>query len=168
MTGIVLVEYAEASDEANRDSRPTRQDHRDWHRAVLLVAAVIIGLSLVLSVRDDGKVALIGLSNWPLPETCGLRSTLGINCPGCGLTRSFVYLAHGEWQRSLAIHRIGWLVAVFFVLQIPYRWLALRQPQWTLSSAWAVGVVTFFSVALFGNWIYNLLNVMPSTFGFTN
>ena len=161
----MLVESVETSVESHHDDQRSQQDRRDWHRAMLLVAVVIIGLSLVLSVRDDGKVALIGLSDWPLPETCGLRSTFGISCPGCGLTRSFVYLAHGDWQRSVAIHRIGWLLALFFALQIPYRWLALRRPGWTLSSNWAIGVATVFTVALIGNWIFNLVNTGPLSFG---
>lgn len=159
------MESVETSVESHHDDQRSQQDRRDWHRAMLLVAVVIIGLSLVLSVRDDGKVALIGLSDWPLPETCGLRSTFGISCPGCGLTRSFVYLAHGDWQRSVAIHRIGWLLALFFALQIPYRWLALRRPGWTLSSNWAIGVATVFTVALIGNWIFNLVNTGPLSFG---
>jgi hypothetical protein len=32
-------------------------------------------------------------------------------CPGCGLTRSIIELAHGNLESSLASHRLGLLLA---------------------------------------------------------
>jgi hypothetical protein len=41
------------------------------------------------------------------------------------LTRSFVHLAHGNIPASLAVHPLGWLVALFIAAQLPYRLWAL-------------------------------------------
>jgi len=50
-----------------------------------------------------------------------MRRMTGINCPGCGLTRSFISLAHGDVRSSWLYNPAGvfWFVAV--ALQIPYR-----------------------------------------------
>jgi hypothetical protein len=41
------------------------------------------------------------------------------------LTRSFVALANGDFRQSLRFNRVGWLVALAVVAQIPYRLFVL-------------------------------------------
>jgi hypothetical protein len=86
------------------------------------------------------------------------QSLFHVSCPGCGLTRSFVYLAQGDLQSSLRMHRIGWLMALAVLLQIPYRIASLAMPGREV-----LGVVfpTIFGqvliTLLIGNWIFNLV-----------
>jgi hypothetical protein len=47
-----------------------------------------------------GVAALVGVSLWE----CPVRHTLGIPCPGCGLSRATGTLLHGDWQTSLTYH----------------------------------------------------------------
>ena len=98
---------------------------RGHHRTMLYVALAIVALALLLEVRADQRVAFSFLPEYPLPETCQSRSLLGVDCPGCGLTRSLVFLAHGRLRESAALHPLGWLMAAVIVLQIPYRLVAL-------------------------------------------
>jgi hypothetical protein len=35
---------------------------------------------------------------------CPLKATLGIACPGCGLTRAIVLLAGGKWLAAVQLH----------------------------------------------------------------
>lgn len=79
------------------------------------------------------------------------------DCPGCGLTRSFIYLAHGDWRGSVAVHRFGWLLALGVVLQIPYRMLVLWKPALALGPVWTVTIFSGVAVLLAANWIYNMV-----------
>lgn len=95
------------------------------HREILFISTVVLVLALVLEVRADQRVFFRGYPEWPLPETCLSRSWLHIECPGCGLTRSIVHLAHCQWGESWRMHRLGWLLALTIGGQIPYRLVAL-------------------------------------------
>ncbi|MEZ6060368.1 MAG: DUF2752 domain-containing protein [Planctomycetaceae bacterium] len=98
-----------------------------YHRLMCFSAIVVLALALVLQVRPDQRVALVFLPNVPLPEICFSRSMIGVVCPACGLTRSFIRLAHGQFTASLRENRIGWLPAAAVLFQIPYRLYMLRQ-----------------------------------------
>lgn len=130
---------------------------RKWHRQVLATSIVIIVLAMVLQVRSDQRVFVSGASAVPIPETCGMKIMFGHPCPGCGLTRSFIHLAHGDWRSSLAIHRIGWLLALLVVCQIPYRLLALWKPELTVGPVWVWIIGAALVIALTVNWVYNLI-----------
>jgi Protein of unknown function (DUF2752) len=43
------------------------------------------------------------------PVVCPFRLMTGLPCPGCGLTRSWVYLAHGQWGDALAANPFGFV-----------------------------------------------------------
>lgn len=101
-------------------------DYALYHAILLAIAIGVLVVACLLQVRPDQRVALSGWPDWPFPETCQSKVTFGVPCPGCGLTRSFVYLAHGNLAASLAVHPIGWLIALFVAAQIPYRFWALR------------------------------------------
>jgi hypothetical protein len=51
-----------------------------------------------------------------IPSICPFYEMTGLPCPGCGLTRAFVCLGHGDWRTSLHWHPIGWLVYGIFLL----------------------------------------------------
>jgi len=48
---------------------------------------------------------------------CGVRFFLGIDCPGCGLTRAFVSLVHGHLRRSIDFNPFGVVIAVWLSYQ---------------------------------------------------
>jgi len=53
------------------------------------------------------------------PVICPFRRLTGLPCPGCGLTRSFVYLVHGWWRDALLANPFGpVLVALVLALSV--------------------------------------------------
>lgn len=51
---------------------------------------------------------LPGVDRIPL---CAVRTFLGVECPGCGLTRSFGALVHGHLRSSIDLHPLGIVIA---------------------------------------------------------
>ena len=85
-------------------------------RARASAAGAWAALSAVLA----GSVLLplpgAGGSIGHLPSVCPFYNLTGLPCPGCGLTRAFVCLGHGQWLESLHWHPLGWLVYGVFLL----------------------------------------------------
>jgi hypothetical protein len=156
-SSIPLATLVEDSD-VNRELYWRRRRH--W--TMLWIATAVVILSFLLQVRSEKQVAFVGLQDYPLPPTCMSESLFGVRCPGCGLTRSFVYFAHGQWRESLAMHRLGWLMVVAVLLQFPYRLLGLRHPEgMPLKEEIPVWFGRFLIFALIANWLFDMLGPGP-------
>ena len=126
-----------------------------FHWALLIVCGGVLLLAALLSVRGGTQVGLPGLPI-PVPELCMSRRIFGIDCPGCGLTRCFVSLAHGDLRSAWRYNPAGvWLFAIV-AFQVPFRVLQLwrisrGRPEITLSrtAQLALGV---FAAALLAQW----------------
>jgi hypothetical protein len=96
------------------------------HWVLLVLSAAILVLSFVLRVGEGDRV-VIPLLEITLPGVCSYKQLLGIDCPGCGLTRSFISLAHLDLVRAWFYNPAG--VYLFFVVlfQVPYRWYQLHR-----------------------------------------
>lgn len=131
---------------------------RAHHWLVLVLSVLAMILSFVLHLRPDGALAVPGLDR-AIPGVCMSQRMLGVSCPGCGLTRSFVTLAHGRVDLAFAFHRMGPIVFLVVALQPPYRLAALRTPGpkrgvlWTTIPRWTCyGLLAL----LAGNWLTTL------------
>ncbi len=71
------------------------------------VALLLVGIA----VAQEGLVAL-GLPGWQ----CPVRGTLGIPCPGCGLSRAILLLLKGDWRAALSTHAFAPVFLVGFAL----------------------------------------------------
>lgn len=107
-------------------------------------AAIAVAAALDPAVVADG------------PVICPFRLLSGLPCPGCGLTRSWVYLMHGHWSDAVAANPFGILSLLSVVAVIVAVVVALvrRQPVpelgrftrhrlvWVVLAGWvAFGVV---------------------------
>ncbi len=127
------------------------------HWTMLCVATVVVIASLLLRFRDGDHLAPFGLSSLTLPPLCGSQAIFGVECPGCGLTRSFVALARGDLTGSFRYHHLGWLMALAVLVQFPYRACGL----WELRSKiverrWPNWFGTALIALLIGNWLGKL------------
>jgi hypothetical protein len=118
------------------------------------VACVIVGSALVFRVPSNDRVELAGLDGVPMPSMCLSKSMFGIDCPGCGLTRSLLCFFQGDFANSLALHRVGWIMAVAVVLQFPYRiWALVRKQDYPLGKRFPEVFGFILIVLLIGNWL---------------
>jgi hypothetical protein len=137
-----------------------RQRHQlhERHWTMLVISLLVIILSVTLRLNPSGTVGAAWLPISSLPPLCGSRALLGVECPGCGLTRSFVALGNGDWRESLRMHRVGWLLAAAVVLQIPYRAYSLWELRRRLPQrSWPNWFGRLLIAALLVNWFAKAL-----------
>ena len=90
-----------------------------FHWVLLGISAGVLLLAFVLNTRETTVV--VPFLNRPLPELCTLRRLTGLSCPGCGLTRCFIALAHGDLAAAWQLNPAGiWLFAIV-TAQLPWR-----------------------------------------------
>ena len=129
------------------------------HRLMLVVVTIVVALSFLLQVRPDQRVEFRWWPDLPLPHLCISRTAFGVECPGCGLTRSFIHLAGGRWRESFEIHRVGWVLALAVLAQFPYRLYRIWHDRHTQPSnsrfpmLFGNGLV----VLLIANWLADII-----------
>jgi hypothetical protein len=128
-----------------------------FHVSVLCATAIVAALSFSLEVRPGERIAFSVLPEHLLPHTCYSRVLFGVRCPGCGLTRSFVHLAHGQWRAAWQVHRLGWLLAAIVAIQFPYRAaLVLGCERCVLGPRFAIWIGIAVIALLVANWCWQL------------
>ena len=143
--------------------------YRSGHRLMIRVALAVIALSAVLRVTaDDTAIEMPGSPGTRLPPICALKAFTGVRCPGCGLTRSFVAMAHGQVRRAARLHGVGPPLFVLLALQIPYRSYMLRRadsapsPRPARLSRWLGWA---FLAAFLVHWAVALAEDLPTVWG---
>lgn len=130
----------------------SRRLFRDWANrwGVFLILTGILTAGWWLSIG--------GLPSW---SACPLKKLSGWDCPGCGLTRSFLSMARGDWSGAFQFNAAGpALYAVFFMA-----WLMQLLPEgnrfkiWLLT-LWKKGqrpVSLVIVLLLIGQWVIKTL-----------
>lgn len=97
---------------------------------------------VVLLIAAISLVGLVVARLWPLASvdsgepTCLLRIFTGLPCPGCGMTRSWVHLAHGDVLTAFEYNLfgpIGMVVAAGIVAYVGVALARRRPPERILS-----------------------------------
>jgi hypothetical protein len=91
------------------------------HVAILAVCAAVIGLAAILQPSPE----VVKLFGHAVPPLCLWKAITGVPCPGCGMTRSFAFLAHGDLVEAIEMNAFGPVMFVLVASQIPYRALRL-------------------------------------------
>jgi hypothetical protein len=63
----------------------------------------------------------VSIGSFPLPELCLWKQWWGVDCPGCGLTRSFISMAHFRLADAFRFHPVGPFLFAVGLAQFPYR-----------------------------------------------
>ena len=92
---------------------------------LFLVCGGIIAASMILSPTD----AVVSLWGFEIPELCMWRRLTGLGCPGCGMTRSFTYMGHGQIVDAFRLHKLGPILYTLIAVQIPLRMVRIWQSR---------------------------------------
>ena len=132
------------------------------HVTLLAVAAMVLAAAVILHVDAQGHVATPwNSSGSSLPPLCFFRRTLGIDCPGCGLTRCFVSAAHGNLAQAWSFHPAGVFMFGLLLAQFPYRTIQivrlLRGQEELPVMQWAPWLAGTIGVLLIGQWAVRMI-----------
>lgn len=105
--------------------------------AIGLLCAVVLVAAACLQLHGSDHVRLPGGSH-PLPDVCTYRRWTGKPCPGCGLTRSFIAMAHGDWKRAWQFHPFGALLFAYCGCQVAFRGMQIMRLRRGLAP-WQIG-----------------------------
>lgn len=133
-----------------------------FHRTLLLLCLAVVALSIVLSVHDRSRV-VVPVLGAPLPELCMLKRYANMGCPGCGMTRCFISLGHGDLAGAWSYNPAGlWFFAIV-LFQIPYRavqlWRIRRGLPELRTGRLAQISLGFLAVAMIGQWLLRVAGV---------
>jgi hypothetical protein len=135
---------------------------RPYHLMWLVASVVVLMLACSLRISDQHMIVVPGW-NVTIPRICSLQ-WLGLSCPACGLTRSFVACGHGQFDDAFRFHPAGPLWFAAAIGQIPFRWTALRRPEFPRTSACrrlANVLMPLLMSALFAGWLCRLAGIVP-------
>jgi hypothetical protein len=134
------------------DNATTAATRRRYHWAWLLFALVVLAVATALQVPQES----VTIAGAPLPEICLSRRLFGLDCPGCGLTRSVVSLAHGQVARAWRFNPAGLLWFAALLWQLPYRavqlYLLRAGRQLVFRRGLGEGVLLFLMLACIVQW----------------
>jgi hypothetical protein len=128
---------------------------RSTHWTYVVLFALMLTVPFFLEVSPTGHVH-VEMAGKRLPPLCLSKALFRVDCPGCGLTRSFALATHLRFIESLRMHRVGLLLYAFFAIQMVVRILALRrhpalETRWFRSANYHATVTMI--LLLLGNWI---------------
>ncbi len=122
-----------------------------WIIAGLIMALVVARL---LPLPQNGTIG-------GLPSVCIFKNITGLPCPGCGLTRSVVYSAHGQWQQAITYHPFGPLFLAGVVLALVPAVISLRRPLNLYQTRAASILLTIAATAILILWVVRLSGIWP-------
>jgi hypothetical protein len=81
------------------------QSGSTWHGEAAGAVGLAAGSAAALAIAC--VVSPAAVENGPV--ICPFRLATGLPCPGCGLTRSWVFIAHGDFGEAVRANPFGYL-----------------------------------------------------------
>jgi hypothetical protein len=122
------------------------------NRRVTVVLAIVTAVQVLLA-----KTASVA---WQ----CPVKSTLGVECPACGLTRAMVLFAQGHWKAAIDLHAFAplFLCAGFFLVVssiLPARFQQKIADQIEAFERHS-GIVGLLMLSILTYWILRIINLI--------
>ena len=111
---------------AETGPRPYKGIYTSWwfgHLLLFVLCGAVIAAAALMEPSTE-NLTLFGVE---VPMVCGWRRLTGWRCLGCGMTRSFTFLAHGHLLDAFRMNYAGPALFVLIASQPPYRLWKLVQ-----------------------------------------
>lgn len=132
-----------------------RPPDRKFHVVWLCLAGSVVLLSMVMQIRNSQEVN-VPFTQIPLPELCSFRRFTGMDCAGCGMTRCFISLGHGDLAGAWNYNPAGILLYAVVLFQLPFRawqlWRIRRGLPEVHLGQFAYGAMILFAVLMVAQW----------------
>lgn len=94
---------------------------KDRLRLVVILNLIIVSICTVLLVTRLEDL-------WDIP--CAIKATTGLSCPGCGMTRLVISLAHGEIYQAFRYNPFFFVtLPMLFILYIQQTYLYVKEQR---------------------------------------
>jgi uncharacterized protein DUF2752 len=90
--------------------------------------ALLASLALARGLASASPAA-VQVAGHELPVICPSRLLFGVNCPGCGMTRSVLLTLGGDLRGALSVNPAGPVFVVALVLLAAQLLFAARAPE---------------------------------------
>ncbi len=145
----------------DRVAEPTySQPDTVLHWTLLGISSAVVLAAVLLRVHGEERVVLpvVGI---PLPGTCTFKQFVGADCPGCGLTRCFVSMGHGQLGRAWRFNPVGVVFFAVVASQIPFRaiqlWRLKRGVAEIRLGWWGYSTMLLVLAALLVQWVVRMI-----------
>ena len=102
-------------------------DNKLYHLFIFLLCILILLFSLILSFENGNSIYISGFEQYNYFGFCLFKQVTGVQCPSCGLTRSFILIGHFKILEALSFNMVGIFMYILVILQIPYRVLLISK-----------------------------------------
>lgn len=117
----------------------------------LLTLLAIFAVSIAVEVESMSRVPL-----------CIFKQLTHLDCPGCGLSRSFISLSHGHFLDAIRFNALGPLVYVYLLIYAYKHFMnLLGSSQAKISWQFSLWSQYAFFILFFGQWILKLAKQIP-------
>jgi hypothetical protein len=90
--------------------------------------ALLASLALARGLAE-ATASAVHVAGRELPVICPSRLLFGVNCPGCGMTRSVLLTLGGDLRGALAVNPAGPVLVAALILLAAQLLLAARVPE---------------------------------------
>ena len=90
--------------------------------------ALLASLALARALAEATPAA-VHVAGHAMPVICPSRLLFGVNCPGCGMTRSVLLTLGGDLRGALGVNPAGPFLVIALILLAVQLLLAARAPE---------------------------------------
>lgn len=128
--------------------------YKNFHILSLIAIVCVFIIGAIAYIENDTAYLRV-FSNEPLKiGKCFYRDNFGVECPSCGLTRSFISIEDLNFKQAFNYNRIGLFVYILLLGVLILNILGIRESKVTGQFGKFLAVYGFLiCIALVVNWV---------------